>query len=87
MFAAVRVLGDLGFDASERWVKPLRDHPGFHELRPPAADGRILRVVLTVEDGAALTLHGGDKTDLGNDWYPPAIAAAEAALVDHRKER
>jgi len=35
----------------------------------------------------AILLYGGDKTSLGNSWYPPAIAEVERRLSIYVAER
>ncbi len=41
-------------------------------------------VDLAGED-SAVVLIGGDKTSLGNLWYPPKIAEAEQRLEQYRR--
>ena len=53
----------------------------------PFADGppviRVLYAFCRRASGTqvAVVLLGGDKTDLGNRWYPPKIATAETRLL------
>ena len=55
----------------------------------PYADGppvlRILYAYCRRSDGTnvAVILIGGDKTELGNQWYPPKIAEAERRLLEY----
>lgn len=54
----------------------------------PYAEGppvlRILFAFVTDDGGgeAAVVLVGGDKTELGNRWYPPHVARAEERLEE-----
>ena len=55
----------------------------------PYADGPpVIRILYAFcrrrsGDQVALVLLGGDKTELGNRWYPPNIAEAQRRLLIH----
>ena len=55
------------------------------EVTPYAEDPPVLRILYgfaAASDGIrAVVLYGGDKTELGNQWYPAAVAEAERRFV------
>lgn len=62
-----------------RRTPPAPDIP--HATSPP-----VIRILYGYaqppgQPARAILLYGGDKTELGNRWYPPAIAEAERRLT------
>ena len=57
---------------------------------PYAVDPPVLRILYgvcrTVDDELAVALVGGDKTTLGNHWYPPHIAEAQVRLEQYCRQ-
>jgi hypothetical protein len=58
---------------------------------PYATAPPVLRIVygycrMSSGDEAAITLVGGDKTTLGNRWYPPNIAEAQQRLDQYCRQ-
>ena len=92
--ALLSALETYGHDLIEPESKPIAQSRFLHELRrtPPSdaapfADQppviRILYAFCRTSTGEtiAVVLFGGDKTDLGNAWYPPSIMNAETRLT------
>lgn len=88
------LLEAYGFELGEPEAKPIAlSSMGLWELRrcpptlvtPDADEPPVIRVlygfVATGEGHRAVLLFGGDKTQLGDAWYPPAIAQAERRLA------
>ena len=62
---------------------------GGRALRPRPAGARILCAICRTADGneVAVVLLGGDKTVLGNNWYPVNLNEAEARLDNYCRQR
>ncbi len=94
LIALLDALATHGRDLLEPESKPIAASRHLHELRPtppstaaPFADQRpVLRILYAfcrTDTGTitAVVLLGGDKTDLGNAWYPANVMRAETRLA------
>jgi hypothetical protein len=62
------------------------------EAAPYATGPPVLRILYAVcrnatGDEVAVVLLGGDKTTLGNTWYPVNVSEAEARLDSYCRQR
>lgn len=94
LLTALEVHGrDLGAEDQEESHPVVTSRYNMHALRrtPPSATApyatgppvlRMLYTFCTTVSGeeTAVALLGGDKTTLGNSWYPPNISEAEHRL-------
>lgn len=95
LMSALETLGTAIFTGHDE-CHPVVTSPYLHALRrtPPTETTpyatrppviRMLFAVVTTPDNtpSAVMLVGGDKTTLGNLWYPPHVAQAHQRLREH----
>lgn len=95
VLALIDALQSLGRDLGDPESHPaVTSKYDMHALRrtPPSAAAPfadrppVIRILYAFSrrasgEPAAIVLVGGDKTDLGNRWYPPNIVEAERRLL------
>ena len=86
---------ELEDDSQEESHAVVTSRYDMHALRrtppsttaPYAEDPPVIRILYvwceTADDEIPVLLLGGDKTVLGNRWYPPNVQAAEYLLEDY----
>jgi hypothetical protein len=86
MTKAIEAMSQRG--PEQRWprVGTIRESR-LHKMRELRSVGGHLRLLFTYDRNRPLMLHGGDKANQWNRWYPKHVRAAERSYAAHLRSQ